>query len=83
MPVARTRRISSIEQTLLGSKAALEHEMKILKFRENKILLKIRASLSANSRRLIFSPRLRRSTYSALAVSRFLSRSEQISVLYW
>ena len=31
-----------IEQTPLGSKAALEHEMKILKFRENKILLKIR-----------------------------------------
>ena len=30
-----------IEQTPLGSKAALEHEMKILKFRENKILLKI------------------------------------------
>ncbi len=31
-----------IEQTPLGSKAALEHEMKILKFRENKILLKIK-----------------------------------------
>jgi len=30
-----------IEQTPLGSKAALEHEMKILKFRENKILVKI------------------------------------------
>ena len=30
-----------IEQMPLGSKAALEHEMKILKFRENKILLKI------------------------------------------
>lgn len=30
-----------IEQTPLESKAALEHEMKILKFRENKILLKI------------------------------------------
>lgn len=30
-----------IEQTPLGSKAALEHEMKILKFRENKILSKI------------------------------------------
>lgn len=31
-----------IEQTPLGSKTALEHEMKILKFRENKILLKIK-----------------------------------------
>ena len=31
-----------IEQTPLKSKAALEHEMKILKFRENKILLKIK-----------------------------------------
>ncbi len=30
-----------IGQMPLGSKAALEHEMKILKFRENKILLKI------------------------------------------
>ena len=30
-----------IERTPLGSKDALEHEMKILKFRENKILLKI------------------------------------------
>ena len=30
-----------IEQMPLGSKAALEHEMKILKFRENKILSKI------------------------------------------
>ena len=30
-----------IEQMPLGSKAALEHEMKILKFRENKILMKI------------------------------------------
>ncbi len=32
---------SLIEQMPLESKAALEHEMKILKFRENKILLKI------------------------------------------
>lgn len=31
-----------IEKTPLGSKDALEHEMKILKFRENKILLKIK-----------------------------------------
>lgn len=30
-----------VEETPLGAKAALEHEMKILKFRENRILLKI------------------------------------------